>query len=126
VRHGTCFRRRLSARHAGAAPHSAVAELGVVRRFCALLDSKGPKTYPSAMNYCERITIDPRIRSGKPCIRGTRITVADVFDYLGGGMTIPEVLDDFPDLTADDIQACFAFAADRDRRLNVVPHEVAL
>ena len=78
------------------------------------------------MNYRERITIDPRIRSGKPCIRGTRITVADVFDYRGGGMTIPEVLDDFPDLTADDIQACFAFAADRDRRLNVVPHEVAV
>ena len=78
------------------------------------------------MNYRERITIDSRIRSGKPCIRGTRITVADVFDYLGGGMSIPEVLDDFPDLTADDIQACFAFAADRDRRLNVVPHEVAL
>ncbi len=48
------------------------------------------------MNYRERIAIDPRIRSGKPCIRGTRITVADVFDYLGGGMTVAEVLDDFP------------------------------
>ncbi len=78
------------------------------------------------MNYHERITIDPRIRSGKPCIRGTRITVADVFDYLGGGMSVAEVLEDFPDLTAADIQACFAFAADRDRRLNVVPHEVAV
>jgi len=78
------------------------------------------------VNYRERITIDPRIRSGKPCIRGTRITVSDVFDYLGGGMTVSEVLDDFPDLAAEDIQACFAFAADRDRRLNVVPHEVAL
>jgi uncharacterized protein (DUF433 family) len=83
-------------------------------------------TYSFSMNYRERITIDPRIRSGKPCIRGTRITVSDVFDYLGGGMTIPEVLEDFPDLTAEDIQACFAYAADRDRRLNVVPHEVAL
>ncbi len=82
--------------------------------------------YPPAMDYHERITIDPGIRSGKPCIRGTRITVADVFDYLGGGMTIPQVLDDFPDLTAEDIQACFAFAADRDRRLNVIPHEAAL
>ena len=111
---------------AATAPRSAVAELGVVRRFCALLDSGSPENYRRAMNYRERITIDSRIRSGKPCIRGTRITVADVFDYLGGGMTIPEVLDDFPDLTADDIQACFAFAADRDRRLNVVPHEVAL
>jgi uncharacterized protein (DUF433 family) len=78
------------------------------------------------MDYRTRIAIDPGIRSGKPCIRGTRIAVADVFDYLGGGMSIPEVLDDFPDLTADDIQACFAFAADRDRRLNIVPNEVAI
>jgi len=78
------------------------------------------------MNYRERITINPLVRSGKACIRGTRIAVADVFDYLGGGMSIPEVLEDFPDLTADDIQACFAFAEDRDRRLNVVPHEVTL
>jgi len=60
------------------------------------------------MNYLERITIDPAIRSGKPCIKGTRITVGDVFDYLGGGMSVEEVLEDFPDLTAEDIQACFA------------------
>lgn len=78
------------------------------------------------MNFREIITIDSRIRSGKPCIRGTRITVADVFNYIGGGMTIAEVLEDFPDFTAADIQACFAFAADRDRRLAVVPHEVAV
>ena len=78
------------------------------------------------MDYRERITIDPRVHSGKPCIRGTRIAVADVFDYLAGGMTIAEVLDDFPDLTADDIQACFVFAADRDRRLTIVPYETAL
>lgn len=90
------------------------------------LDSNGLKSYLAQMNYRDRITIDPRIRSGKPLIRGTRITVADVFDYLGGGMTISQVLEDFPDLTADDIQACFAFAADRDRRLNVVPNEVAI
>lgn len=77
------------------------------------------------MNYKDRMAIDPRIRSGKPCIRGTRIAVADVFDYLGGGMTIAEILDDFPDLTAEDIQACFAFAADRERRLMVIPYEVA-
>ncbi len=69
------------------------------------------------MNYQERISIDSRIRSGKPCIRGTRIAVADVFDYLGGGMSITEILDDFPDLTAEDIQACFAYAANRERRL---------
>ena len=69
------------------------------------------------MNYQERISIDSRIRSGKPCIRGTRIAVADVFDYLGGGMSIAEILGDFPDLTAKDIQACFAYAANRERRL---------
>ncbi len=78
------------------------------------------------MNYRDRITIDPEIRSGKPCIRGTRIAVADVFDYLGGGMSIAEILDDFPDLTAEDIQACFAFAGERERRLAVVPYEAAL
>jgi uncharacterized protein (DUF433 family) len=50
-----------------------------------------------------------------PCIWGTRIAVADVFDYLGGGMSVVEVLDDFPDLTAEDIQACFAFAASCER-----------
>lgn len=78
------------------------------------------------MNYRDRITIDPRVRSGKPCIRGTRITVADVFDYLGGGMTIAEILADFPDLTTEDIQACFAFVADRERRLTVIPYEAAV
>jgi uncharacterized protein (DUF433 family) len=66
-----------------------------------------------------RITIDPRIRSGKPCIKGTRIAVADVLDYLGGGMATAEILDDFPDLTAEDIQACLTFAAERERRLTV-------
>ena len=69
------------------------------------------------MNYRERITIDPLVRSGKPCVRGTRIAVADVLDYLGGGMTVAEVLEDFPDLKAEDIQACLSFAADRERHL---------
>ena len=78
------------------------------------------------MDYRERISIDPEIRSGKPCVKGTRIAVADVFDYLGGGMSIKEVLEDFPDLTEEDIRACFAYAADRDRRLSVLPHEAAL
>jgi len=80
----------------------------------------------TTIDYRERITIDPRIRSVKPCIRGTRITVSDTFDYLGGGMSVEEILDDFPDLTLDDIRACFAFAADRERRLSVVRHETAL
>ena len=68
----------------------------------------------------DRIMIDPRIRSGKPCIKGTRIAVADVLDYLGGGMTVAEILDDFPDLKPEDIRACLIFAAERERRLTVI------
>ncbi len=71
------------------------------------------------MVFQDRITIDPGIRSGKPCIKGTRIAVADVLDYLGGGMTVAEILDDFPDLKGEDIQACLTFAAERERRLTV-------
>ena len=69
------------------------------------------------MNYKNRISIEPGKRSGKPCIRGMRITVYDVLDYLASGMSEQEILDDFPDLTRDDIRACLAFAADRERRL---------
>ena len=69
------------------------------------------------MNYEEIITIEPGKRGGKPCIRGLRITVYDVLEYLASGMTEAEILADFPDLTADDIRACLAFAADRERRL---------
>lgn len=65
------------------------------------------------MNYRQRITINSVICSGKSCIINTRITVNDVLDYLGGRMSIEEVLDDFLDLTLEDIQACFTFAADR-------------
>jgi uncharacterized protein (DUF433 family) len=71
------------------------------------------------MSFQDRIAIDPRVRSGKPCIKGTRIAVADVLDYLGGGMSAAEILEDFPDLTAEDIQACLVFAAERERRLTV-------
>jgi uncharacterized protein (DUF433 family) len=70
-----------------------------------------------AMDYRERITIEPGKRSGKPCIRGLRITVFDVLDYLASGMTEAEILQDFPELTVDDIRACLAFAADRERKL---------
>ena len=73
------------------------------------------------MDYRQRISLDPLVRSGKPCIRGTRIAVADVLDYLGGGMTPAQILEDFPDLTAEDVQACLSFAADRERRLLVTP-----
>jgi len=71
------------------------------------------------MSLQDRITIDPQIRSGKPCIKGTRIAVGDVLDYLGGGMSAAEILEDFPDLTTEDIQACLVFAAERERRLMV-------
>ena len=67
----------------------------------------------------QRITIEPGKRSGRPCIRGMRITVCDVLSYLAAGMTPAEILDDFPYLTAEDIQACFAFAAERERRMVV-------
>jgi len=77
--------------------------------------------YNPAMDYKKIITIEPGKRSGKPCIRGTRMTVTDVLEYLAGGMTQEEILKDFPDLTADDIRACLAFAADRERKLAAIP-----
>jgi uncharacterized protein (DUF433 family) len=73
------------------------------------------------MDFSQLITIEPGKRSGQPCIRGMRITVEDVLEYLACGMTPDDVLADFPDLTAEDIRACFAFAADCERRLRVVP-----
>jgi uncharacterized protein (DUF433 family) len=72
------------------------------------------------MDYTQIITIEPGKRSGKPCIRGLRIAVSDVLDYLAGGMTEHEILSDFPDLTESDIRACLAFAADRERKLEIV------
>jgi len=68
----------------------------------------------------DRITIEPGKRGGKPCIRGLRITVSDVLDYLASGMSDDDLLRDFPDLTREDIRACLAFAADRERRLVAV------
>ena len=65
----------------------------------------------------ERITINPAVRSGKPVVRGTRITVSDVLEYLAGGMTPEEILADFPDLKADDIRAVLSFAAQREHRM---------
>jgi uncharacterized protein (DUF433 family) len=69
------------------------------------------------MDWHERITVDPAIRSGKPCVKGTRITVYDVLEYLAGGMSEDQILADFPDLQLEDIRACLAFAAARERRL---------
>lgn len=66
-------------------------------------------------SWRERLTIEPGKRGGRPCIRGMRITVYDVLSYLAAGMTVDEILDDFPYLTAEDIQACLAYAAERER-----------
>jgi uncharacterized protein (DUF433 family) len=69
------------------------------------------------VNYAERITIEPGKCGGKPCIRGVRITVYDILDYLASGMSHQEILQDFPDLTEEDLRACLSFAAARERRL---------
>ena len=73
------------------------------------------------MDYRDRIVIDPEVRFGKPCIRGTRITVGDVLSYLASGMSEAQILADFPQLTGEDIRACLAFAAERERRPMSVP-----
>lgn len=72
------------------------------------------------MDYRSRITVEPGKRSGKPCIRGLRITVYDVLDMLANGMSADDIVADFPELEAADIQACLAFAADRERHLLIV------
>lgn len=72
------------------------------------------------MDYSQIITVEPGKRGGKPSIRGLRMTVTDVVEYLASGMTAEEIVADFPDLTVNDIQACLSFAADRERRLTVV------
>lgn len=73
------------------------------------------------MDYRDYITIEPNKRGGKPCIRGLRITVYEVLEYMASGMTEEEILSDFPDLTKEDLRAAIAFAADRERRLMEVP-----
>ena len=73
------------------------------------------------MNLLDRIAIDPAIRFGKPCVRGTRLTVGDVLGYLAGGMSEGQILADFPQLTSDDIRACLAYAAERERRTSTTP-----
>jgi uncharacterized protein (DUF433 family) len=70
-------------------------------------------------DWRSRITIEPGKRAGRPCVRGMRITVYDVLSYLAAGMTADTILKDFPFLTAEDIQACLAFAAERERRMLV-------
>ena len=71
-------------------------------------------------SYLDLITINPNVRSGKPTIRGLRYTVYDILSYLAAGMTAAEILEDFPDLTEDDIRACLSFAAEREAQVLVV------
>jgi uncharacterized protein (DUF433 family) len=73
------------------------------------------------MERLDRITIDPTIRYGKPCVRGTRITVGEVLGYLAGGGSEAELFADFPQLTHEDVLACLSFAAERERRLLALP-----
>ena len=71
------------------------------------------------MDYQTYVSIDPEIRFGRPCLTGTRISVADVLGWLGNGQTIPEILEDFLELTQEQIQACLLYAADRERHLRI-------
>jgi len=73
------------------------------------------------MGLLERIAIDPNVRFGKPCVRGTRISVGDILGYLAGGMAEDEILHDFPQLIREDIRACLAYAAERERRTLSTP-----
>lgn len=73
------------------------------------------------MNLLDRIAVDPAIRFGKPCVRGTRISVGDVLGYLAGGMSEAQILADFPQLTSGDVRACLAYAAERERRTLSTP-----
>lgn len=92
--------------------------------FAAARERRGvtaPPDMPAVNDYSHIITIEPGKRSGQPCIRGIRITVYDILEYLAAGMAYEEILDDFPDLTIDDILASIAFVADRRRRFALVP-----
>jgi uncharacterized protein (DUF433 family) len=82
----------------------------------AAVDRRDQRRYRDGMDYTNYITIEPGKRSGQPCVRGMRITVQAVLEYLAGGMSVQEILGDFPELTVEDIRACLLlFAADRPR-----------
>lgn len=86
-----------------------------------MVDRTPTDAYRLGVSYRDRIVLDPDVRFGKPTIRGTRITVGDVLSYLAGGMTEDAILADFPQLSREDIRACIAFAAERERRLASPP-----
>jgi uncharacterized protein (DUF433 family) len=71
------------------------------------------------IDYREIITIDPEKRFGKPCVRNMRITVYDVLGWLASGMSREDILEDYPELTQDDISACLAYAADKERKIRI-------
>jgi uncharacterized protein (DUF433 family) len=73
------------------------------------------------MDALQRISVDPTVRFGKPCVRGTRITVGDVLGYLAAGMADDQIVAEFPQLTSDDVRACLAYAAERERRTLTIP-----
>jgi len=85
------------------------------------IDNPNLPSSPFTVDHKDRIIIEPGKRGGKPCIRGLRITVYDVLEYLASGMSEDEILRDFPDLVSDDIRACIAFAADRERKFTTIP-----
>ena len=85
------------------------------------LTSPGVTIKANHVDYSKIITIEPGKRNGKPCIRGMRITVQDVLEYMAGGISHAKILEDFPELAIEDIHACLAFAADRERKLFAIP-----
>jgi uncharacterized protein (DUF433 family) len=96
-------------------------ETGCRARTATPLQDSGDSPTIPVMDHLSRIAIDPEVRFGKPCVRGTRITVGDVLSYLASGMSEEDILKDFPQLTRDDIRACLAFAAERERRILSIP-----
>jgi uncharacterized protein (DUF433 family) len=93
-------------------PHARLAIIRdrLPRTVLFVVDPIGAKRYSCNMDITRLITVEPGKRGGQPCIRGMRITVRDVLEYLAGGMTVEEVLRDFPELTVDDIRACLTYA----------------
>src|SRR5205814_908282 len=89
----------------------------VTRGDCVCQSRKGCGKVDSLMKYQDIITIEPGKRGGRPTIRGMRIAVSDVLGWLAAGMSHQEILSDYPELTEEDIRACLAYAADRERRL---------
>jgi uncharacterized protein (DUF433 family) len=96
--------------------------------FMAFQNDSGVLTLARHMDYRKLITIEPGKRGGKPSVRGLRITVGDVLGWIAAGMSWREIIDDYPDLTEEDIRACLAYAADREQHtmIALTPHEAAV